>query len=229
MHLFFTPELHLGTYTLPEEEAHHALHVLRLKVGERIGLLDGKGVRAEAEITAIDKKECQVRVVRSTQDPPERPGRIHLAIAPTKQNERFEWCVEKCTEIGVDRITPLLTSRTERTRLRKDRSQRVAIAAMKQSQRSWLPAIDDPMPMVALLQEDLPTQRYFGWCEGDHRSLAAIRTPGDVLLLIGPEGDFTPDEADLLRSMGFVAVSLGPARLRTETAAMVGCTLLNAG
>ena len=227
MHLFFDPDLHADTSMLSEEEAHHAVHVLRLQAGDRIGLLNGRGARASAEIVTIDKKQCRVRIIGLEQGPPERSGTIHLAVAPTKQMERFEWCVEKCTEIGVDRITPLLTFRTERSRIRKDRLERIAIAAMKQSQRSWSPTMDDPMDIAALLRQARPSQRYFGWCTGDHQALTALRRPGDVLLLIGPEGDFTAEEADLLRTNGSAAVSLGRARLRTETAAVVGCTLLN--
>ena len=151
----------------------------------------------------------------------ERPARIHIAIAPTKQMERFEWFVEKAVEVGVDRITPLITKRTERTALRNDRLQRVAIAAMKQSRRTWLPVIDPLIPIEALLAQQLPWQRFFGWCEGAHVSLMYAYDPSyDAIAVIGPEGDFDPQEATDLRVKGFTAISLGHARLRTETAAL---------
>lgn len=227
MHLFHCPALGPSMAELPEEEAHHALHVLRLTTGEVIGLLDGKGGFAEAEILATGKKSCSMRVLGTEQSPRERSSRIHLAVAPTKQMERFEWFLEKATEIGVDRITPLMTRRTERSKLRHDRLERVLIGAMKQSQRRWLPQLDGLTDLADLVKEAVP-QRLFGWCEGEHHELATTYQPGqDALLLIGPEGDFTADEAGLLTANGFKAVGLGNARLRTETAAVAACTWMN--
>jgi 16S rRNA (uracil1498-N3)-methyltransferase len=224
MNLFYTPALDTDLVELPTEEAHHAAHVLRMQVGDRIGLLDGQGTRAEAELVEVSKKRVVARITARVHSPAERTARIHIAVAPTKQSERIEWFVEKAVELGVDRITPLLTTRSERTRLRTDRLHRVAIAAMKQSQRCWLPHIDEPTTLAALLQQELPTQRYFGWCEGEHASLMNTYTPtGDTLVLIGPEGDFSPEEAEQLRTKGFAAVSIGNARLRTETAALAAC------
>ncbi len=130
--------------------------------------------------------------------------------------------------MGVDRITPVMTTRTERAKLRVDRLDRVAISAMKQSLRHWLPMIDEPIALDELLQQPLPAQRYFGWCEGEHDALMARYRPGtDALVLIGPEGDLTHTEAELLRAHGFTAVSLGQARLRTETAALTACTWMS--
>ncbi len=142
MHLFHCPDLRTASVELQQEEAHHALHVLRLSSGTVIGLLDGRGGYAEAVINATGRHSCTAEVMRMEQSPPERTSRIHLAVAPTKQMERFEWFLEKATEIGVDRITPLLTHRTERTKLRHDRMERVLVGAMKQSQRRWLPQLD---------------------------------------------------------------------------------------
>ncbi len=228
MHLFHTPQLDTATVTLPDEEAHHAAHVLRLRVGDRIGLLDGKGVSATAELITVSKREVLAQVVEHTEHPRERAAHIHLAVAPTKHSDRYEWFVEKAVEIGVDRITPLLTARTERTKLRTDRLERVAISAMKQSKRTWLPRIDAPMDLDALLKDELAAQRLFGWCEGEQAPLMAAYAPStDALVLIGPEGDFTTDEATLLRAQGFTAVGLGAARLRTETAALAACTWMS--
>jgi len=227
MHLFHCPDLGPSALDLPEEEAHHALHVLRLSAGAVIGLLDGMGGFAQAEITAAGKRNCTVQIKHRELSPPERTARIHLAVSPTKQLERFEWFLEKATEIGADRITPLLTHRTERTKLRHDRLERVMIGAMKQSQRRWMPQLDDLTPIADLVNEAVP-QRFFGWCEGDKRQLPEIHQPGtDALLLIGPEGDFTADEAGLLTASGFQAVGLGNARLRTETAAVAACAWMN--
>ena len=228
MHLFYCPTFNGDLIELPEEEAHHAASVLRLRVGERIGLLNGKGLRAEAELVEVNKRRCMAQVIERAQHAAERTARIHMAVAMTKQMERYEWFVEKAVEIGVDRITPLITSRTERNTIRLDRLERVAVAAMKQSQRTWLPVIDPLMRMDALIALDLPTQRCFGWCEDDHAQFTSAYAPSaDAMVLIGPEGDFTAEEAELLRSNGFAAVSLGHARLRTETAAIAACTWMS--
>lgn len=228
MHLFHCPDLTGSVIELPEDEAHHATSVLRLAVGARVGLLDGSGTRAMAELELVTKRGCSARIIERTSTPPERTARIHLAVAPTKQMDRYEWFVEKAVEIGVDRITPLITDRTERAKLRVDRLQRVAISAMKQSQRAWLPRIDELTTLTRLLTGDLPAQRSFGWCEGEHHSLMERYDHGhDALVLIGPEGDFTAGEAEQLRASGFVAVSIGTARLRTETAALTACTWMS--
>ncbi|MBL0034497.1 MAG: 16S rRNA (uracil(1498)-N(3))-methyltransferase [Flavobacteriales bacterium] len=228
MHRFIVDDLSLDDLRLPEEEAHHAVHVLRVQPGSHVILVDGRGMSATAEVVESGKKGCSAHVVQRNVHAREREVAIHLAVAPTKQNDRFEWFVEKAVEIGVDRITPLMTERTERTRLRTDRLLRVAVSAMKQSQRTWLPQIDEPVALSALLREELPGQRFFGWCAGEHESLVARYQPTmDALVLIGPEGDFTPGEADALRKHQFQAVSLGAARLRTETAALAACTWMS--
>jgi 16S rRNA (uracil1498-N3)-methyltransferase len=227
-HLFFCPSMPSDEVELPEEEARHATGVLRLREGDVIGLLDGKGTRAEATITHADRKGCAVRITSRTNSPSERASRIHIAVSPTKQMERFEWMLEKCTEIGVDRITPLLTDRTERDKLRRDRLERVLVSAMKQSQRAWLPRLDEATTLKDLISGEIPQQRSFGWCDGDHRPFTQVYQPTDpAIILIGPEGDFTPEEARELITQGFAAVSLGVARLRTETAAIAACTWMN--
>lgn len=228
MHLFHSPDLSGELIELSAEEAHHAAHVLRLTPGARIGLLDGRGTRVEAALLEVGKKRVLAQVVERTEHPPERKARIHLAVAPTKQMDRYEWFVEKAVEVGVDRITPLITEHSERSKLRLDRLERVAIAAMKQSQRTWLPVIDEPVKLAQFLSTELPAQRYFGWCEGEHTSLMQAYDPiKDALVLIGPEGDFSADEAERLRASGFEAVSIGKARLRTETAALTACTWMS--
>jgi len=228
MHSFYCPDLESDLIELPEEEAHHAVHVLRLGPGERIHLVNGKGGRAEGVIATASKGRCAAAVSDRAQSPADRHARIHLAVAPTKQQDRMEWLMEKAVEIGIDRFTPLLTARTERAKLRTDRLQRVAIAAMKQCQRAWLPVIDEPMPLSRLLQEPMPAQRFFGWCVEKPASLmAAYRPDGEALILIGPEGDFEQAEAELLVAQGFAAVGLGSARLRTETAALAALTWMS--
>ncbi|MEO8734238.1 MAG: RsmE family RNA methyltransferase [Flavobacteriales bacterium] len=227
MHLFHCPDLGPALAELPEEEAHHAVNVLRLSTGSIIGLLDGYGSYAEAELVEATKKKCTVRILRKETDGPERHARIHLAVAPTKQMERFEWFLEKATEIGVDRITPLLTHRTERDKLRADRMEKVLIGAMKQSQRRWLPKLDK-LTKLKDLDASNAQQKFFGWCEGEHVDLTSAYDPKKhALMVIGPEGDLSPEEAELLMAQGFQAVSLGMARLRTETAAIAACAWMS--
>jgi 16S rRNA (uracil1498-N3)-methyltransferase len=228
MHLFYCPDMELGLVELPEEEAHHATHVLRLSIGVRVGLLNGRGKRAEAELVEVSRKRCVAMVMESKDHPPERKARIHLAVAPTKQLDRIEWLVEKAVELGVDRITPLQTARTERKMVRLDRLERVAIAAMKQSQRNWMPMIDPLTTLPDLLAERTEAQRYFGWCMGDPASFMEVYAPDrDALVLIGPEGDFTPAEAEELMAANALPVGLGDARLRTETAGLAACTWMS--
>jgi len=227
MHLFHCPDLSQLVAELPAEEAHHAVNVLRLSVGDPIGLLDGNGGFAEAEIEEATKCRCLARIARKDSVGPERTAHIHIAVAPTKQMERFEWFLEKATEIGVDSITPVLTHRTERSKLRHDRMEKVLVGAMKQSQRKWLPQLDD---LIKLKDLDSTTthQKFFGWCDGDHADLTSAYDPEqDALIVIGPEGDFTPEEAEWLIANGFQAVSLGKSRLRTETAAIAACTWMS--
>jgi 16S rRNA (uracil1498-N3)-methyltransferase len=228
MHLFHCPHIDLPELELPEDEAHHAMHVLRLREGTEVGLLDGRGGLAYATFVRCGKRSVHVSVQRVERTPRERQHAIHLAVAPTKTADRYEWFVEKAVEIGVDRIIPLETERTERTRLRVDRLERVSVSAMKQCQRRWLPKIAPLTPLKGLLASELPPQRLFGWCEGQHRPLMnAYRTDTDTIVLIGPEGDFSAAEAEQLRATGFEAVSIGTARLRTETAALAACTWMS--
>ncbi len=228
MHIFFLPDLTPGLVELPGEEAGHALRVLRLKDGAAITLVDGRGTRAEGRLRIGGKREAQAEITSRLMVPREREAAIHLAVSPTKQIERFEWMLEKCTEIGVDRITPLITARTERTKLRRDRLEKILIAAMKQSQRAWLPQLDEAIDLEKLTSTELPAQRFFGWCEGERISLSkAYDKSRDAVVLIGPEGDFTAEEAMLLKQHAFMPVSLGEARLRTETAAIAVCSWMN--
>ena len=228
MHLFHAQQLDAGVVSLPEEEAHHALSVLRLRPGAQVMLFDGNGTSAVAEILRLDKRACELNVLKRETHPEERKAKIHLAVGLTKQADRFEWFVEKAVEVGVDRITPLITERTERGKIRPERLERVALAAAKQSQRFWLPRIDVAQEPKDLLKEELPEQRFFGWCVGEHAPLMRLyTTTADAIVLIGPEGDLSSSEAKKLGKNGFLAVSLGNARLRTETAAIAACTWMS--
>lgn len=231
MRTFHVPDLAPtpgATVALPREEAEHAVRVLRLRAGDAVHLVDGRGHRVLANLVDADARSCAAIVQASVPSRIPMHAAIHLAVAPTKQIDRFEWMLEKCTELGVQRITPLLTERTERAHLRHDRLLKVLVGAMKQSGRDHLPQLDAPATLAELLAGPLPETRCFGYCNGPHATLMATYASGkDALVAIGPEGDFTPEEAGRMLGAGFAAVSLGAARLRTETAAVAACTWMN--
>lgn len=227
MNSFFVPDLRHQEVRFPEDEAGHASRVLRLKEDTAVLLVDGKGTHAQAVLSLVTKNEVRARIIERAMVPMEEPM-IHLAVSPTKQLDRFEWLLEKCTELGVHRITPLITARTERERVRGDRMEKIIVAAMKQSQRAWLPQLDPPIALDLFMSEALPQQRLFGWCEGERADLVkSCDKSQDALMLIGPEGDFTDEEARALIEHSFLPVSLGTARLRTETAAMAAVAWFN--
>lgn len=213
-----------------EEESRHVLQVLRRRVGDEIVWTDGRGNRYRGVIETAKKRTFTARVTEQEHRPRRRDYRIHLAVAPTKNTSRYEWFLEKATEIGIDRITPLDCEHSERTRIRTDRLRRILLSATKQSLSTYLPALDELTSFEDFLQQlpDVP-QRFIAHCAPGERMPLKDFDPkrGDVFLLIGPEGDFSPTEIELATAAGFRAVSLGNSRLRTETAAVVGVTLLN--
>lgn len=226
MNVFYQPGLRQGIHTLDEAEAHHAIKVLRLEVGDQIQVTDGLGAFAEARVSHIDKRQCQFEIDKLVETP-KRTNPIHLFVAPTKQSDRIEWLVEKVTEIGIDAITLMQCERSERKHLSEDRLLKVALSALKQSQQSWLPVIE-PMTPFSKIAGRTFDQKFIAYVDSanpDH--LKKLATPtGSRALLIGPEGDFTPDELTLALQKGWTKVSLGDTRLRTETAALVGTLLL---
>ena len=226
MQLFYQPGLKEGPWLLSEEETRHAIGVLRHRVGDRLRLIDGEGGWFTGEIVGIGKRDCQLMVYFDRRDAARAPYRLTLAVAPTKQMERLEWLVEKATETGIDEIVPLLTQRGERQQLRIDRLAKEAIAAAKQSLQAWAPRIAPPTRLRELFAQRPQTeQRFIGWCESEDAPLLArnCKPLADVMVLIGPEGDFTAEEVGFAQANGCLPISLGPTRLRTETAALAAC------
>jgi 16S rRNA (uracil1498-N3)-methyltransferase len=224
LQLFYDPNLQAGHHKLRDEEARHAFQVLRKKVGDELDLVNGKGGWFKATVASISKRECLLDVTAVRQDQERADHRLHLLVAPTKNIDRFEWILEKATEIGVDFIQPILTEHSERKRIRNDRLERVLESAMKQSLRPWLPELGELLPLAtALEQTSLNNVRYLAYL-GEQEETALLRDNyqrGDsVTIAIGPEGGFSPAEAALARSFDYNFVSLGPNRLRTETAAI---------
>jgi 16S rRNA (uracil1498-N3)-methyltransferase len=220
--LFYTPSIQDGLATLDEEESRHLIMVMRRKIGDRLWVTDGLGHYYEAEIVETGKKNAFIRIVAEKGQENIPTFSLHLAIAPTKQMERLEWFVEKATEIGIDEITPLLCQRSERDKLRIDRLQKTALSAMKQSLRARLPKINELTPYPTFIKSALADQKYIPWCaDAPQPHLQSVLAPtGRILIMIGPEGDFSTEEVTLAQAHGFMPVSLGAARLRTETAAL---------
>jgi 16S rRNA (uracil1498-N3)-methyltransferase len=214
--------------TLDEDTSKHIVQVLRMVNGEAVNLTDGKGNLIQSVITDAHKKHCTVQITHITYTPP-ATRQIHIAIGLLKNANRWEWFLEKATEIGVRFITPLITKRTEKDKFRFDRMQSICISAMLQSQQTWLPVLVEPISFEQFITTSPAGLRLIAHCEeGQERnSLAALDIPeGQSVLLIGPEGDFTTEEISLALQQQYVPVSLGVTRLRTETAGIVGATLL---
>ena len=226
MALFFQPDLSVPHFTL--EESHHAIRVLRLDVGDKFELTDGKGTFCQAELTSAESRGAGFKVI-STTKVPKRAEYIHLAIAPTKNIDRMEWLVEKVTEIGVEKITFIKCKTSERPSVPFERLQKVAISAMKQSKQAWLPSVVDIIAFKDFLPTVTESQKLIAHVDDsnpDHLAMVA-KPGGNQVLLIGPEGDFSPEELSQAQHAGFKKVSLGPNRLRTETAGLVGVVILN--
>ncbi|MGI4886427.1 MAG: RsmE family RNA methyltransferase [Janthinobacterium lividum] len=219
----YAPDLRPGqpAYTLSEDESKHAVRVLRLGPGAAVALVDGRGGRYQAEIADANPKRCQLRLTAHAHVPP-RPYFTHVAVAPTKNLDRLEWFVEKAVEVGVDRISFLRGARSERRELKLERLEKIAVSALKQSGQAWLPQLDeltDFAPFVAAA--DAATTFIAHLEAGERTALAHVAAAGPgCCVLIGPEGDFTPEEIALALGRGIRPVTLGASRLRTETAAL---------
>ena len=228
MWLFYSPDIK-PDMELPQEEAGHCIRVLRMKEGDRICLTDGKGCFYDAVISAVSGKRCMVHIENAKEQAPLWNGRIHIAVAPTKLMERNEWFVEKAVEIGVDEITFLKTDHSEREVIKPERIEKIAVSAMKQSQKATLPVLNGMTTLRDLIERGFDGDKFIAHCEpGSKVLLQDAVVPGhDSLVLIGPEGDFSEEEVALALSHGFTSISLGPSRLRTETAALVAVHTIN--
>ena len=235
MHLFYTPtiEPHHTSFLLSEEESKHAVRVLRLQSGATVHLVDGRGGMYKTEIIDPHPKRTSLRVLEVQTEVAKPNYRLHIAVAPTKSIDRIEWFLEKATEIGITEFTPIICARSERKEVKVDRLEKVAIAAMKQSLKAYLPKINPATDISKFLDREggAATIKGIAHClEGQKNYISSFPPTTDYLLLIGPEGDFTEEEIQKATAQGFVAISLGEARLRTETAALAACletSLLN--
>ena len=212
---------------LDEATSKHVVQVLRMTAGERLNLTDGRGHIAEAVIKEAHKKHCLVDLQKiNFFEAPVR--KVTIAISLIKNPSRFEWFLEKATEIGVTQIIPLFCERTEKEKFRLDRMQTLCVSAMLQSQQCWLPLLNEPASFKQLIELTQDSQKFIAHCEntGEKLHLSSVKSPHPSVILIGPEGDFTPAEIRLAMDHQYIAVSLGETRLRTETAGVVAAVLL---
>jgi len=224
MALFYVPNLASGN-VLPEEESQHAVKVLRLQVGDAIVVVDGVGGFYNARITDPHHKHCGFEIIETILEYGKRDYKLHIAIAPTKNIERLEWFIEKATEIGIDEITPVVCRFSERKIVKEERLEKIIVSAAKQSVKAYFPQLNPLCTFDELMKKHAASQKFIAHCyEEDKRLLQTeITKSSDVLVLIGPEGDFSKEEVQKAISLGFIPVSLGESRLRTETAGVVAC------
>lgn len=228
MDLFFLPDLSGEYLLLPEDESRHCIRVLRKKKGEALHLTDGKGNLLMGEIINDHPKRCEVKVVSIRQQPKPSKYLIHVAMAPTKNLSRIEWAVEKMCEMGIASFTSVICEHSEGTRVNMKRLEKIMISAMLQSNGCHLPILRDLLPFPDLIQEETRGIKLIGYCGEQTRPLTQAYEHGkDAVILIGPEGDFSEEEIQMAASAGFVAISLGKSRLRTETAGVMACAAIH--
>ena len=242
MQLFFTTDIRGNLAYFDDTESRHLTQVLRRKEGDKVQFTDGQGQLFLGEIIEVGKRNCVVAIKETTTNFEARPFRLHIAIAPTKNMDRFEWFLEKATEIGIDTVTPITCFNSERRQLRNDRLEKIILAAAKQSLKFWLPVLKELTPFQTFIetQKNYIGHKFIAHCHpetGEHKTktngLASkktvrqrYKTGENALILIGPEGDFSKEEVLIAQRAGFEPISLGQSRLRTETAALVAVSLI---
>lgn len=228
MQLFYAPDI-AKTPFLPEEESLHCVKVLRLHEGDEIHIIDGCGGLYRARIVSAHVKRTEVAVVEVTADYGARPYRLHMGVAPTKNIDRFEWFVEKATEIGFDTLTPLECRYSERRIIKPDRIEKIIVSASKQSLKARIPVLQPMMPFSDFIKAAEGSAKFIAHCHDMPKEhlLRACPKGGDIIVAIGPEGDFSTEEVAEAIKAGFRSVSLGGCRLRTETAGVAACHIVS--
>jgi 16S rRNA (uracil1498-N3)-methyltransferase len=231
MQLFYTPDIEPThpQYFLSEEESKHCIRVLRLEAGAEVQLIDGRGGLYTAQIKDAHPKRTILQITNVITAFNKRNHYLHIAIAPTKNIERLEWFLEKATEIGIDEISLIICQRSERKEAKTDRLNKIITSAIKQSLKAYHPVLNEPQPYGKFIAQQFDGQKFIAHCEkGDKANLSdGLQKQSRYLILIGPEGDFTPNEIDDALQNGFKAITLGESRLRTETAALEACFEIN--
>ncbi len=228
MQLFYTPDITTPTYTLPEEESKHCIRVLRKSTGDTLNLTDGKGNMYTAKIIDNNVKRCVVEIIKTVENFNKLPYELTMAVAPTKNIERFEWFLEKATEIGTHMFIPIDCRHSERRVIKIDREMKVITSAVKQSLKAFHPTLSDMTTFKELLKGEFDGVKLIAHCGeaiNERYNISDVVKQSDkVLILIGPEGDFSPEEVAFAVENGFKEITLGNSRLRTETAALVAVT-----
>ena len=229
MNLFYAPDINLPYYQLSEEESKHLIRVFRYRVGDEVFFTDGKGNIYTCTIIDASPKHCKVEVLDKSEGGDKRPFKLQMGVAPTKNISRFEWYLEKATEIGIDSIIPFVSFHSERKDIKTDRLNRVITAAIKQSLKSFHPHLHDLMKFREMIELPFDGQKFIAFIDEEVTlELSKAYLPGsNAFILIGPEGDFSLEEVKLAQQNGFVPIKLGPSRLRTETAAVAACHTIN--
>ncbi|MBU2949220.1 16S rRNA (uracil(1498)-N(3))-methyltransferase [Tamlana agarivorans] len=226
MQLFYNPEINETTTQLlfDKTESKHIVKVLRKTVGDILHITNGNGWLFSAEIIVPNINKCAAKIISKTQHK-SREFKLHLAVAPTKMNDRYEWFLEKATEIGIESITPIICDHSERKIVKTDRFDRILQSAMKQSLSSYIPLLNPPISFKDFIQQDFFGDQFIAHCEETNKKSLkqSLKPKTDVTILIGPEGDFSTKEIELALQNKFIPVTLGETRLRTETAAIVAC------
>lgn len=226
MQLFYNPNISEGdtTFNFDKDESRHIVKVLRKKVGDQLHITNGTGWLFNAELTLADTKHCSVNILSQNLQP-KRTFSLHLAVAPTKMNDRYEWFLEKATEIGIEEITPIICDNSERKVVKLERFEKILQSAMKQSLQCYLPKLNAPIAFKDFVDSSFSESKFIAHCEEtDKKSLKSqLKNNDDTLILIGPEGDFSVKEIEMALDADFIPVTLGNTRLRTETAAIAAC------
>lgn len=225
MQLFYNKDIDASDsqFTFDKTESRHIVKVLRKKEGDFLHITDGKNTLYTVQILLANDKRCLVQITNTEQQEKPWPYTLHIAIAPTKNNDRLEWFLEKATEIGIDEITPIICSNSERSILKTERLEKIVQSAMKQSLKFVLPKLNQPLKFTDFINQSFDNELFIAHCEELQKDsfASSLKPNSNVLIMIGPEGDFTPNEINTALKRNFKPVSLGNSRLRTETAAVV--------
>jgi 16S rRNA (uracil1498-N3)-methyltransferase len=230
MHIFYSPDIKSDEYTLSPEESKHGIKVLRLKKGDRVLLIDGNGKQFNAILQNEDRNKCRVKIVNTESIEKRKDFELKIAIAPTKNISRFENFLEKTAEIGIDHILPFISSRSERRQIKQERSEKILIAAVKQSIAFFKPELHPLTTFESIINTTDAGEKYIAHCypSDTKKHIKDVYRKGqNVLILIGPEGDFTEDEIRQAVQNGFKEISISGSRLRTETAGIVACHIID--
>jgi len=228
MQLFYTQNIKDNMAIFTEEEARH-IKVLRKKTGDVLHFIDGVGGWYKGEIMEVHKKQCVLSILEHSPSYNQRKVHLHIAIAPTKNINRLEWFLEKATEIGIDEITPILCDRSERKKIRNDRLEKILLSAAKQSLKAYLPKLNELTDYQDFIKKENDSLKYIAYCNDDNLNhlKKEYSSPQNVTILIGPEGDFSEKEIQFALENNYQGISLGDSRLRTETAGIVACHIIN--